>query len=66
MLHKVKLFVRGGRPKIVPFNNVFFFADFAVFGNDSGAAFFTERRIGQDDVETVAGIGGQGVGYQYR
>ncbi len=56
MLDEIELFVRSGRPKVVPRDSFLLFGDLAIFGNNSGATLLTERGIGEDDIKTVTRI----------
>ena len=65
VLDEVELLVRCGRPEVVAFDHIFFCGALAIGAFNLGAALFSERRVGQHDVEALARIGRQGVGNLY-
>ncbi len=63
MLEEIQLFVGGGGPEVFPFDNIRLLGGLAVFADNGGAALLAERGIGQDNIETVARIGSQGIAH---
>ncbi len=63
VLDEVELFVRGRRPEVAALDDVALTARLALLAHDGGAALLAERRIGEHQVEAVAGVGGERVGH---
>lgn len=63
MLHEIELLVRSRRPEIIALDNVALTTGLALLADNRGAAFLAERRVGQHQIEAIAGISGRWVKY---
>ncbi len=62
VLDEVELLVAGGGPEVVAHDGLRLALELAVVGDEGDAALLAEGRVGQHQVEAVAGVAGEAVG----